>query len=259
MIRVESLLPDLESLVCHYAQRSGGVSEAPFASLNLGFSTGDDPLRVVENRRRLGEHLGAPLDHWIVAGQVHGADVVRPDRERRGEGAFSPSELFPAADALLLCDEDVFALTLGADCPSVIVADPVRRCVGVAHAGWRGTAAGVVQALVLAVVEAGSALTDLHAAVSPGICGGCYEVGIEVFAALAGQPGAAGARQGRQLDLRSIHRAALCDLGVAEGRVRVHPDCTACLPERYFSHRRDRGDTGRNGVLVGWRSRRGTS
>ncbi|MGE3166520.1 MAG: peptidoglycan editing factor PgeF [Planctomycetota bacterium] len=258
MIRVEALLPQVDDLVCHYAHRTGGVSAAPFDSLNLGFSTGDAAAAVVENRHRLAQTLDAPLDRWVVAGQVHGAQVTQPTAAHAAEGARAPSAVFSAADAVLLTEPHLFTLVLGADCPAVVIADPVRRWVGVAHAGWRGTVAGVIQALVAAFMARGSAPRDWVAAVSPGICGACYEVGEEVFAALASQPGAAAARSGRQLDLRVTHRHILVAASVPPAAIRVHPDCTACRPERYFSHRRDHGATGRNGVLVGWR-RAGTA
>lgn len=245
-----SLFPDAPDLVAHYARRSGGVSESPFDSLNLGFSTGDDPGAVVENRRRLASALSIDLRRFIVPGQVHGAEVLVAQPSDVGEGAEAPSSL-PPHDAVLLSESGTFALSLSADCPLVAIMDPIGRRAGVAHAGWKGTAAGVILALVDALRAEGSETQHLRAAVSPGIGGGCYEVGEEVFAALSVQPGADAAQDGRQLDLRTIHEATLRAAGVFEVfRVAA---CSACEPESYFSYRRDQGKTGRNGLVIGWR------
>ncbi|MHC4936887.1 MAG: polyphenol oxidase family protein [Planctomycetota bacterium] len=244
--------PRLPGLIALYGTRRGGVSARPFDSGNLGFSTGDDPAAVVENRRRLAASAGISLDALVVAGQCHGAEVAVLGVEDRGEGARAPSERLRGFDALLLRDPGVYALSLSADCPLVVLADPESRIAGVAHAGWRGTAAGIVGALVEAFRARGSRPEALWAAQSPGICGGCYEVGEEVLEAVAGRPGAREACSGRFLDLRGIHRAELLAHGLRAGRVLPSVDCSFEDPRRFFSHRRDRGITGRNGVLVGW-------
>ncbi|MEM7168313.1 MAG: peptidoglycan editing factor PgeF [Planctomycetota bacterium] len=248
------LLPQLGSgLVACYARRSGGVSGAEFSSLNLGFSTGDDRDRVVENRRRLALAVGAPLERWIVTGQVHGAEVLVVDRAAAGTGSTGVVKSLPAADAVVLLHPGSFALSLSADCPLVLVADPTTRLAGVAHAGWRGTVAGVVENLVQALLAQGARAADLHAAVSPGIGQCCFEVGPEVLQAAAARPGFAAAARGNYLDLRTLHRHSLEQLGVAPSRIAVSAECSACTPEHYFSHRRDHGRSGRNGALIGWR------
>lgn len=238
-----------------FATRVGGTSPAPYDSLNLGFSTDDDDARVRDNRRAFAAASGVGTDAWVVPGQCHGAEVVRAGRDFRGEGALAPSERLRGYDVVVLPETGVFALSLSADCPLALVTDPVTRRGGVAHAGWRGTAAGAVPALLDALVEDGVRPEDCVAAVSPGICGECYEVGDEVLAALAGRPGAADASRGRTVDLRTIHRAELEAAGVPARRIAVCADCTAEDPSRFFSHRRDAGRTGRSGALLGWSER----
>lgn len=248
-----SLLPGLApDFVAAYGQRDGGVSTGEFASLNLGFSTGDDRDAVIENRRRLGVAVGAPIERWVVPGQVHGADVLEWDGAALPGGAGVSDEL-PRADAVVLTHPGTFALSLSADCPLVVVADPVTRSAGVAHAGWRGTVAGVVENLVAALVAKGVSSHDLHAAVSPGIGVCCFEVGPEVLAAATPRPGFAGAVRGSHLDLRTLHRASLEQSGVPAERIQVSDECSYCAPQHYFSHRRDAGKTGRNGMVVGWK------
>ena len=184
---------------------------------------------------------------------MHGAGVTRVTAELAGAGVKSPAEILGDSDAVLLAEPGVFALALSADCPLIAIADPRARRAGIAHAGWRGTAAGVIEALVEGFRREGSSSEDLHASISPGVCGECYPVGEEVFAALAGRPGAAQARRGDSLDLRVIHRAVLEAQGVRTEAISVSADCSACGSDRFFSYRRDGGKTGRNGALVGWR------
>ena len=246
------LIPVLDGLVTRFAGRTGGVSAPPFASLNLGFSTGDDPDHVIENRRRLGEAVGAPLERWVVGGQVHGTRVTHATATLAGEGACAPSDALPASDGMFLAEPGIFALGLSADCPLVVIADPLHRTSGVAHAGWRGTAAGVIEALLGEFTRCGSRPEELHAAISPGICGSCYPVGPEVFEALTGKPGIRAAKSGANLDLRRVHAVILAELGIPPERISLHPDCSSCTPELYFSHRRGGPRTGRNGVVVGW-------
>jgi YfiH family protein len=232
--------------------RAGGASEPPFDSLNLGFSTGDDPDRVRENRRRLAGALGIAPGDLVVPGQDHGARCAAVGRGDRGEGVLAPSSRLRGRDALLLAEPGVFALSLTADCPIVIVADPVGRRGGVAHAGWRGTAAGVVEALLDELRSAGSDLAACAAAIGPGICGECYEVGDEVIDAVARRPGAREATRGRRLDLRAIHRATLVAAGIPPERISISSSCSREEAARFFSHRRDGARTGRAGIVAGW-------
>lgn len=245
--------PQLAGWVGHYSTRLDGVSRPPFSERNLGFSTGDDRDAVRENRARFASDCDVDLDKIAVPGQCHGREVIALTRADGGEGSLEPSERLRGFDAILLREPDVFALSLSADCPLVLIADPVRRRGGVAHAGWRGTAAGVLEALLEALEGDGSSLSDCYAAVSPGISGSRFQVGPEVFDAVARCPGASGARRGDRLDLRSIHRETLRARGLAPEKISISSDCSFEDQRRFFSHRRDAGQSGRNGALVGWR------
>jgi YfiH family protein len=214
---------DLPGAGALFTTRRGGVSEGPFASLNLSPWTDDDPGRVAENRERVRAHAGG---RTLAQGhQVHGARVVLD-----GDGEVQD------ADGQASTRAGVAAIVLVADCLPVALAGP--HAVAMLHAGWRGLAAGVLEAGVRAV-GAG----PLTAAIGPGIGPCCYQVGPEVHAAFG--------TSGATLDLKAIARQRLRAAGVGE----VHDCglCTACEPERFFSHRRDRGLTGRQ-AGVAWRS-----
>jgi len=245
-----SLRPDglLDGLVCCYGDRWGGVSSAPYSSLNLGFSTGDDADAVRENRRRFTAAAGLTLDDVVVAGQVHGSAVARVDRQHRGEGAREPSTLLADRDVVILSEPQVFALALAADCPLVAIADPRSRHAGVAHCGWRGIVAGALGQLLEQLDPGPEAL----AMISPAISAANYPVGPEVHEALEGLAGAASVRCGQGVDLRQILRNQLIEAGISQLRIAVDPRCTAADGD-LFSYRRDRGCTGRGGLLLGWK------
>ena len=218
----EHLAIDLPGATALFTTRCGGVSEGPYASLNVGLATQDDPERVAANRERVREHAGAA--RLAQGRQVHGTRVVVD-----GEGG-------EEADGQLTTRPGVAAIVLTADCLPVALAAP--GAAGVVHAGWRGLAGGVLEAAVAAL---GSG--PVAAAIGPGIGPCCYEVGDDVRAVFASS--------GRTLDLKAVARARLQAAGVQE----IHDCglCTACDPRRFFSHRRDRGITGRQAGLA-WRS-----
>jgi polyphenol oxidase len=218
----EHLAIDLPGATALFTTRRGGVSEGAYASLNVGLLTDDDPERVAANRERVRGQAGA--ERLAQGRQVHGTHVV-VDGHGGEEG-----------DGQVTTRPGVAAIVLVADCLPVALAAP--RAAGVVHAGWRGLAAGVLEAGVAALGDG-----PVAAAIGPGIGPCCYEVGDDVRAVFG--------TTGRTLDLKAAARARLEAAGVAE----IHDCglCTACDPERFFSHRRDRGVTGRQAGLA-WRS-----
>jgi YfiH family protein len=218
----EHLAIDLPGATALFTTRRGGVSEGPYASLNVGLATHDDPQRVAANRERVRAHAGAA--RLAQGRQVHGTHVVVD-----GEGG-------EAADGQVTTQPGVAAIVLTADCLPVALAS--SGAAGVVHAGWRGLAGGVLEAGVAALGPG-----PVAAAIGPGIGPCCYEVGDDVRAVFAGRE--------RTLDLKAIAHARLQAAGVKE----IHDCglCTACDAYRFFSHRRDRGVTGRQAGLA-WRS-----
>ncbi len=214
-----------------FSTRQGGVSEGAFASLNLGLLTEDDAQHVEENRRRLCESIGAELQRLAMNRQVHAATVNRSEPGMRGK----------AGDGLWSDEPGQPMLKLTADClPIALVRRNGRPAVALLHAGRLGLLAGIVESGVAAL---GS---PLAAAVGPGIGPCCYEVGKDILDAYRGRFGARVVR-GRNLDLWTAAECALRETRVDS--VERLDLCTACNPERFFSHRRDEGRTGRQGVI----------
>jgi YfiH family protein len=215
-----------------FSTRNGGVSDGPYRSLNLGILTDDDPARVTDNRRRLAGSVGLAPESVAMVWQVHGGELAEWTEPPRSGGYAVPGAPLRQVDGHLTDLPGVGLLILGADCLPVALAGPRR--VSMLHCGWRGLAAGIL-------TRGATATRARAAAVGPGIGRCCYEVSEEVIAEFAelGE----GIATGRMLDLAEITLRQLDRAGVAE--VETTSLCTSCHPELFFSHRRDRGRTGR--------------
>jgi YfiH family protein len=227
--------------------RIGGVSRGPYATLNLGHTVGDDLSAVEENHRRALELLGLRPGEVVSPYQVHGARVGVVGQAHLGT-------VQPATDALVTAVSSVPLLMRFGDCASILFFNPVRRAIGMAHAGWRGVVVGSVEATVRTMVERlGCDLADIWAGIGPTIGPCCYEVGPEVVDAVrAACPTGADIVHrvdGRvHLDLPAAVRAQLGAAGVE--RIENAGLCTACRVDEFFSHRAEHGRTGRFGVVM---------
>jgi YfiH family protein len=240
-------------VVAAFTGRVGGSSAPPHASLNLGLRVGDDLRRVLANRRRVATVLGLAGRPWALARQVHGARVLRVEAGALGQGPPEAKPPLGDADGLVTTDPTVVLAVLTADCAPVLLADPAAGVVGAVHAGWRGLAAGVVEAGVAAMAEAGADPAACVGLVGPAVGGCCYEVGPEVRDAVGARLPAALAttRDGRPaLDPAAGAAQALVRAGVEPANLRVAGACTVDLEERFFSHRRDHGRTGRQAGII---------
>ena len=220
--------------------RRGGVSPAPFDSLNLGRLTDDDGANVDANRERLAAAVGLPRERFLYGRQVHGARV------RRASEPPGPARPAEDEDGQATVLRDAAALVFVADCLPVLLA--ADGAVAALHCGWRPLAEGIVGEGITALRELG-AEGPVTAVIGPGARGCCYEVGEDRFEHFTHVPDA---RVGeRNLALEAVARHDLAEAGVAE----VHDLglCTICRPDLFFSHRADGGVTGRQAGVV-WRS-----
>lgn len=218
-----------------FTTRHGGVSPGPFRSLNLGFSSGDRPEAVEENRRRLRETLG--LLEVASLSQVHGNDCLVAEA----------GGLAGSGDALFTTRPDL-ALAIGtADCLGVVLWDEHRRALAAAHAGWRGIVAGVLESAAARVARAAPG-GSLFAVIGPGIRACCFEVGREVAERFPADCVLEG--ETLHVDLARAARQRLLAIGVAPDRLLDLGECTSCEEATYFSHRRDRGTTGRHWTVA---------
>ncbi len=241
--RGEHLGIDLPGAHALFTTRRGGFSDGPYASLNLGRLTADRPEAVQRNRARLQSEIGRPP---AFIRQVHGTRVRIITALSDDGVAPLPEEgiELPEADGQATALPDVAPMVMTADCLPIAIAG--EKAVTMVHAGWRGLAGGIVAEGVRAVRELG-AEGPLGAAIGPGAGGCCYEVGDEVHSEFVDYGDLA--RRGRNLDLKAIAREQLERAGVE--RVYDVDLCTICSdPSLFFSHRRDRGVTGRQAGLA---------
>jgi YfiH family protein len=246
---VWSSSPNLKS-VHGFSLRDGGVSRAQFESLNLSERVGDDIESVRENRRRALDALGLDPTRLARLTQVHSSTVLEAQ----------PGET-PEGDALVTTERGLALVIETADCFPLLLEDTEAGVVAAAHAGWRGTVAGIAARTVEAMLERGARAERIRAAIGPGICGDCYEVGPEVRDAFlqAGFPGRlfqkrlgeeteSGPSAACRLDLREANAWLLRQIGVPRENIWASNDCST--GERYFSYRRDGGRTGRSWSVI---------
>jgi len=232
--------------------RRGGVSPAPWRSLNLGGSVGDDPAHVAENRTHVFNVMGCDPasihDVWLI----HSTDIVYADAPRPLD---SPC---PRADIIFTDNPNVSLFMRFGDCVPILLHDPVKKVVGIAHAGWMGTMRGVVGAAVRGMQSHyGSNPEDIVAGIGPSIGVDHYEVGVDVISQFR-EKYTRDADQILQtkngstfLDLWAANAIQLRNAGVEQ--IQISSICTACNLEDWFSHRAEKGKTGRFGALMALR------
>lgn len=233
-----------------FSTRLGGVSENEFSSLNLSFGRGDPDENVRENYRRICRAAGFGFDSLVSSSQVHGTAVRRVGRENRGEGYTRPK---PAGvDGLVTNEPGVTLVTHYADCVPLFFADPVKKAVGLAHAGWRGTAAEIGAKLVRSMErEFGTDPADLICGIGPSIGPCCFEVDAPVYEVFAAKKELSPAEWTREdgggkyhVDLWEANRRILAASGVPERNIAVSGLCTKCRADLLYSHRASGGKRG---------------
>lgn len=248
--------PGLEGtgLVRHlFTTRTGGVSRGEFATMNLSFTRGDDPERVAENYRRLAAVLGCSPGDMVATHQTHTANIRLVTDADRGKGVTRPGD-YENIDGLVTDRPGIVLVVYVADCVPLYFVDPVRRAVGLAHSGWRGTAAGMGARMVRAMGEYfDTRPEDLYAAIGPSICRDCYEVSKDVAEQFQKyQAVSPGKEPGKyHLDLWEANRRILLEAGVREERIEVTDLCTCCNSDYLFSHRASKGRRGNLGAFLG--------
>jgi YfiH family protein len=263
---------DATGIVKHlFTTRLGGVSEGFLSSMNLNFNRGDKPENVLENYTRIGKILDITPDDMVLSMQTHTTNIRRVYREDAGKGVTKPLD-YQDVDGLVTDEPGLALVTSFADCVPLYFADKRHKAIGLAHSGWKGTAAGMGKCMVETMHdEFGSRPEDIAAAIGPSICRDCYEVSAdvaEVFQklfegddALIRQISAGGYKSGYagkdtavvvqgkkcgkyQLDLWLANILILMKAGIPIENIEVTDICTCHNPEYLFSHRASQGKRG---------------
>jgi YfiH family protein len=248
--------------------RQGGVSPAPYTSLNGGATVGDDPELVAVNRARIQATLPGNMP-LFTAHPVHGAQVVEVTPEAPARSFAGATILDARADAMITRDRGLAIFWAYADCTPILIFDPVHTAIALVHAGWNGASQGVALAALQALREAfGSRPADLIVGVAPTIGPCCYEVDARVQQAFDANPLARDTayfstalvpaadgdlRPSLRLDLAATNCAQLLAGGVPEDHIDLSGVCTGCRRDLFFSHRMENSQTGRFAVVIGLR------
>ena len=236
-----------------FTTRLGGVSTGIFDSLNLNFSRGDDPEKVVENFRRIGAVLGFTPEDVVNARQTHSDIVVRVDQRNRGNLAVTGAS--PECDALITNTPGMALYVSTADCTPILLWDSETGAVGAAHAGWRGTVSAIGARTVEAMArEFGTKPENIRAAIGPNI-GICHfetdadvpEAILEAFGQEA-RPFIQPKGDKYYVNLKEVNALVLRRAGVTH--IEISDECTMCHPERFWSHRVTLGKRGAQGGII---------
>ena len=239
-----------------FSTRLGGVSQGIYASLNLSSTRGDDLDCVRENYRRFCAAIGADVSRVVMTNQVH-ETVIRTVGPNDIKADLCQREEYECDG--LITDVPGLALTIfTADCIPVLLYDPVKKVIAAVHAGWRGTAGNIAgKAVDKMREEYGSDPGDILAAIGPGISACCFETHADVPEAMTAvlgelaKPHMTALENGKfHVDLKGINAALLKRSGVASGHIEISGDCTACHPEKYWSHRLTQGQRGNQAAML---------
>ena len=235
-----AIFQTITGLVAGVSTRHGGLSKAPYTSLNLGVHTDDDPAVIEQNLSLFCTDLGVSSTDLARSYQVHGDKIWVTGRAGYQSGF----------DAMVAVQPGVFAGVGIADCTPILLADPVTRVCAAIHAGWKGTVAKIVEKTARRLIEnRGSNPADILAYIGPCISLAHFEVGDEVAAQF---DEAFKIRKGAKwhVDLKAANAAQLRALGIQQ--IEIDPACTVANNADFFSHRTEKGVTGRMLALIGF-------
>ncbi|MCY9223298.1 peptidoglycan editing factor PgeF [Bacillus licheniformis] len=242
-----------------FTTKNGGESEPPLHSLNTGLHVQDHEQHVINNRKKVADILKTDLHDWVFADQTHEDRIHKVTDGDRASGAFRYDTALKATDGLYTDRPNLFLALCFADCVPVYFYDPVRSLVGIAHAGWKGTALGIAASMVDTWIRReGSNPADIRAVIGPAIGSCCYTVDDHVIDKIRNLPlqqedkAFLTIKEGEyRLELKEVNRQLLVHAGIPNGQIEVSSLCTSCERSLFFSHRRDRGKTGRMMSFIG--------
>ncbi len=250
---------DFPGIVAGITTRTGGVSEDPFHSLNMGLHVGDDPKAVVSNREKVAMSLDKPIESWVCAEQTHGSRIQLVGQNEMGNGATSYNTSVKETDGLITDSKAVLLTMCYADCVPLYFLDHETKLIGLAHAGWKGTVLGIGPKMVDKFLEQGSDIQSLSVVIGPSICEKCYVVDDKVINKVKkiledenNLPYNLKEEGQYHLDLKEVNKLLLIKSGLNSNQIYTSSFCSSCH-NQFFSYRKDGGKTGRIMSYIGWK------
>lgn len=258
-----------DRLTAGFTGRDGGVSDAPWASFNMGLHVGDRDENVVTNRQRLTDAINWPFEAWTCADQVHGNQVYQVTEKDRGKGRASLRDVITNSDAIITDVPGVLLTSFYADCVPLYFYDPVNEVIALAHAGWKGTVQQIAAETVQAMTNAyGSNPKSLIAAIGPSIGSCCYEVdgpvitqvnelleGLNLSEDMLSAMLKMNDNGKANINLKELNRQIMIKAGILPIYIEITKWCTGCRRDLFYSHRKEEGLTGRMASWIGIRER----
>ncbi|QQZ61346.1 peptidoglycan editing factor PgeF [Paenibacillus sonchi] len=269
LLHLEPWRAEHAEITAGFTGRQGGIGKAPYDSFNCAFHVGDEPSDVLGNRTLLAESLGFTLQDWTCGEQTHGKDIAVVKADDRGRGSLDRASAFQGTDGLLTNVPGVLLTSFYADCVPLYFYDPLKKVVGLAHAGWKGTVAEIAAAMVARMETGyGSRPQDILAGIGPSIGDCCYEVDDYVMDHIRqledGLKTAAGSGPSQDLyrtseaddrksmlNLKEMNRRIMIKAGILPTHIECTSWCTSCNQDLFFSYRKENGVTGRMTSWIG--------
>ena len=253
-----SNLEPFENITHFVSTRNNGYSEGCFASLNLGLKVGDNPEIVIKNRMKLAEAAGLNALDFVVPSQSHTTNVQIVGCNQKGSGVLNKDTALTDTDAMITDEPNVCLLVFGADCVPVLFYDANKKVIGVAHAGWKGTVNKIVtKTLNLMQEKFGTNPKNILAGIGPAIGPCCYNIGGEVAIQFESNFPTSKNILTRdthnktiKLNLKEANKILMLEEGIPEKNIEISDFCTSCRHDLFFSHRYDKGKTGRFGAGI---------
>lgn len=250
-----------KQLVAGFTTKNGGYSSAPpYSTLNLGFHVHDREDVVRKNRETVAKNIHFPINHWVGSQQTHEINIMTVTKEDRGKGALSYDSAFKQIDGFFTTEKGILLTLCFADCVPLFFYAPGKKAIGIAHAGWRGSVSGIAGKMIHVFKEHHISPHEIFVVIGPSICENCYIVDNTVIEKVQKRLETVGKFPYNQinkkefsLNLKELNRLILLNEGVSENNIFVTHYCTSCHQEYFFSHRRDKGETGRMMGFIGWK------
>ncbi|WP_455661891.1 peptidoglycan editing factor PgeF [Pradoshia sp.] len=259
-----SIIPWVEkfpNLAAGFTTKDGGVSKGHFSSMNPAFHVHDLADDVVRNRKIAAERIHVPAESWVGAEQTHETNIAKITAKQAGLGALDYASALKQTDGMYTRESGVLLTLLFADCVPVFFFAPKHHLVGAAHAGWKGTVGGISKAMVEKWTRVeGVPVEDIYAAIGPSICPKCYMVDkkiIDMLELILEEETKTAYNQITDtqfaLDLKKANALILRKSGILNENIITSEFCTSCDESLFFSHRRDKGKTGRMMGFIGFK------
>lgn len=252
------IFDEYDDIIHGFSTRKGGVSRAHLSSLNLSFTRGDRTENVMENHRRFGEACGYDYTRLVFSDQVHSTNIYEVTQKDIGKGIINESDI-KGIDGLVTNVPGIPLITFYADCVPLYFYDPVKKVVGLAHSGWKGTVEKIGTKMINKMVDNyGSNPSDIICAIGPSICQDCYEISKDVADRFKDMFKPENNKQMMidkggdkyQLDLHKACKFNFMEAGVLEEHIAMPDLCTCCNDDLLFSHRKTRGMRGNLAAVI---------